>query len=47
MGPAERHVSSGKEEDFAFFAEQFEARCHFLKIGDAFAGTSSDTAAYS
>ncbi len=30
----ERLAFSGKDEDFAAFSEQFEARMHVLKLGD-------------
>ena len=37
----ERLVFSGREDDFLYFAEQFEARMHSLKLGKVFSGEAT------
>ena len=37
----ERLVFSGREDDFLYFAEQFEARMHSLKLGKVLSGEAT------
>ena len=38
---SERLVFRGREDDFLYFAEQFEARMHFLKLGEVLSGEAT------
>ena len=38
---SERIICSGREDDFVYFAEQFEARMHSLKLGKALTGDAT------